>query len=134
MVLKTCEIQKKVLVNLFNLSNKTLKHINGWSNIYYGWGGEDWEVYYRLAWAQKVTNEWIKTQTKDQRYLEMNPYNIVAVANGWTSGMIDIHFQRVIGGEKGNEKNEKRLDLMKNYRMNELEYDLMLLSFENVSF
>ena len=102
----------------------TMRAINGWSNMFYGWGGEDQDMGWRLIEASKIASDHIfhliraDPKTKNLNHLEKvyiqknyNPFNI------WGPTMTTSTWSYIHTGLNSRDKkvNEKRGGLLANF-------------------
>ena len=106
---------------VMQINPKTFTHINGWSNLFYGWGGEDQEMARRVEYAGRIAKARISSLMKEEKvndtsYWEMNPFKILMPDEEDGRNMVGwhhIHFDRKKGGETGNIMNPDRKTLLK---------------------
>ena len=115
------------LAAVAQITPQTIEKINGFSNLYFGWGGEDQEMFKRVLEGRIIAKKRIKTMMElanvsDSKYLDMNPFitfrptqfSSVELKSG--AGFWDAHFNRDKAQEKGNKGNKQRWNLLKKFK------------------
>lgn len=117
------------------IPGETVERINGFPNVYYGWGGEDQEINYRLAYARDVADNKIrniiltergknitkshqKSNDPNQNNIEyfqkrFNPFKKNPIYSKKISDNSYIH-THVTGHDSSNKINSNRVKLNKN--------------------
>lgn len=129
------------------ISTESFFKMDGITNAYYGWGGEDQDMGYRVGDAFKRTKGRISQMLRDNslqnlttKYLNMNPYKKLSLARWYAYPSIFTETGgRGKGTDKGNEKNKESRDLMRSYKtrvgldgLHSLKYQLLKTTKENL--
>ena len=110
-----------------SLPKDVFEGINGFSNDFFGWGGEDQEIGKRLGNARDIAKEKLKNQSLNP-YLKINFDRDTAIKS-WQN----IQFSGTQGdGDTGNEINPARITLLSNFTkrwpydgLNTMEYTVL---------
>ena len=78
----------------------TIKAINGFSNLFFGWGGEDTEMARRLSYAFRLTN-----QNLSLAKFKFNPFKKSAFGSDNMDAWLNLDTNKGNNKDAGNEKN-----------------------------